>query len=442
MTYSSHNRLLLQRHLASFMSAAGALLILTGCRLTKPPPACVVGTPPPSSTRRTLWESVPDATSLELAIDGSGSMLGFTAAGAPSSNWQKLIKAVTLSAASTNVGVETFRVGSGTIKPLSSWQEATKPCFYQGCGAYPPVSSSLDTVWQRPGLTKATKGNGAQAKVPLRLTITDLEANNGDITKLTRVIKQHVEQGAVIGVMAFKLPFNGSVFNSNAQVIFKGKTERPIYLLATGPQRQVHKLLDEIKSNASISGIEADSIQISHLDRIISSPTQTVEIVEGMPTASVASGLPIRLNGVTYRPGNDFALVKLFPKAKGVAMATKRGISVTGINTTQLGLAKLESIDPATPLNGESITGEAIINNQLVVQIALPNPAIGNVLRVTVPRGALPQQWWVDWDRRDPENPNSKQQTDGLLLLMSNLSKMLVEPGSTPAASFCLMYSN
>ena len=76
--------------------------------------------------------------------------------------------------------------------------------------------------------------------------------------------------------MALKLPFNGN--NSNAQVIFKGETERPIYLLATGPQHQVHKLLDEIKSNASISGIAADSIQITHLDQIISSPTQTVEV--------------------------------------------------------------------------------------------------------------------------------------------------------------------
>lgn len=440
MTYLPQACLRLRRHLPAFVSAAGALLFLTGCPRLTAPPACVVGTPPPSSTRRTLWESVPDATSLELAIDGSGSMLGFTSAGAPSSNWQKLIKAVTLSAGTTNVGVETFRVGSGTIKPLSSWQEATKPCFYQGCGAFRPVSSSLDTVWQHPGLTKAIKG--APAKVPLRLLVTDLEANNGDITKLTAVIKQHVAQGAVIGVMALKLPFNGSVFNSNAQVIFKGKTERPIYLLATGPQRQVHKLLDEIKSNASISGIAADSIQITHLDRIISSPTQTVELAEGIPKKTVATGLPIRLNGVTYRPGNDFALVKLFPKSKGVAMASKKSISVAGGNTTRLGLAKLESIDPSMPLNGESITGEAIVNNHLVVQLALPNPTIGNALRVFVPRGALPQQWWVDWDRRDPENPNSNQQTDGLLLLMSNLSKMFVEPGSTPAASLCLMYSN
>ena len=134
--------------------------------------------------------------------------------------------------------------------------------------------------------------------------------------------------------------------------------------------------------------------------------------------------------------------MKLFPEAKGVAMASKKGISISGVKSTKLGLAKLESIDPATPLNGESITGEAIVNNHLVVQLALPNPTIGNALRVTVPRGAMPQQWWVDWDRRDPENPNSTQQTDGLLLLMSNLSKMFVEPGSTPAASLCLMYSN
>ena len=440
MTHSSQACLGLERRLPTFVSAAGALMVLAGCAPAPSPPACVVGTPTPSKTQQTLWQSVPDATSLELAIDGSGSMLGLTAAGAPASNWQTLLKAVTLSAASTNVGVETFRVGSGTIKPLSSWQEATTPCFYQGCGAFTPVSSSLDTVWQRPGLTKAK--NGAPANVPLRLTITDLEANNGDITKLTAVIKQHVAEGAVIGVLALKLPFNGSVYNSNAQVIYTGATERPIYLLATGPQRQVHKLLDEIKSNAAMSGIAANSIQITYLDRTISSPTQTVEVVEGIPQGQVAQGLPIRLNGVTYRPGNNYALVKLFPEAKGVAMASKRGISVSGINTTQLGLAKLESIDPGTPLNGETITGEAIVNNHLVVQLALPNPSPGNALRVTVPRGALPQQWWVDWDRRDPQNPNSNQQTDGLLLLMSNLSKMLVEPGSTPAASLCLMYSN
>lgn len=439
MSHASRACLKLQRRLPTFVSAAGALLFLTGCP-PPTPPACVVGTPSPSITRKTLWQSVPDATSLELAIDGSGSMLGFTSAGAPSSNWQKLIRAVTLSAASTNVGVQTFRVGSGTIKPLSSWQEATTPCFYQGCGAYAPVSSSLDTVWQRTGL--ATTKGGAPAKVPLRLTITDLEADNGDITKLTAVIKQHVAEGAVIGVMALKLPFNGSVFNSNAQVIFKGKTERPIYLLATGPQRQVHKLLDDIKSNASISGIAADSIQITHLDRLISSPTQTVEVVEGIPQGQVAQGLPIRLNGVTYSPGNNYAFVKLFPNANGVAMASKKGISISNVYTTKLGLAKLESIDPGTPLNGESITGEAIMNNHLVVQLALPNPSPGNALRVTVPRGAMPQQWWVDWDRRDAKSPNSNQQTDGLLLLMSNLTKMFVEPGSTPAASFCLMYSN
>lgn len=441
MTYLPQACLRLRRHLPAFVSAAGALSFLTGCIPPPPaPPACVVGAPTPSKAQQTLWQSVPDATSLELAIDGSGSMLGLTAAGAPASNWQTLIRAVTLSAASTNVGVETFRVGSGTIKPLSSWKEATTPCFYQGCGPFTPVSSSLDTVWQRPGLTKAKEG--VPAKVPLRLLITDLEANDGDITKLTAVIKQHVAQGAVIGVLALKLPFNGSVFNSNAQVIFQGKTERPIYLLATGPQRQVYKLLDEIKSNASISGIAADSIQITYLDRTISSPTQTVKVVEGIPPDKVATGLPIRFNGVTYRPGNNYAFVKLFPNANGVAMGSKKGVSISDDKVAKLGLAKLESIESKNPLNGEKVTGEMIVNNHLVVQLALPNPSPGNALRVVVPRGALPQQWWVDWNRRDPEDPNSKQQTDGLLLLMSNLSKMLVEPGSTPAVAFCLMYSN
>ena len=167
-----------------------------------------------------------------------------------------------------------------------------------------------------------------------------------------------------------------------------------------------------------------------------------MNVLEGRPQGQVAQGLPIRLNGTTYAPGNNYALVKLFPEAKGIAMTSKQGITLSSVNNTKLGFAKLESIEPNTSLNGETITGEAIINNQFAVQLSLPNPTPGNALRVTVPRGALPQQWWVDWDRRDPQNPDSNQQTDGLLLLMSNLSKMLVEPGSTPAVSYCLMYSN
>ena len=427
------------RHTSKLIGVAGVITALTGCASTAPP-TCVVGATTPTADQTSLWQSVPEASSLELAIDGSGSMQGLTTAGEPAGQWQKLIKAVSLSAASTDVDVQTFRVGSGTIQPVASWQDATQPCFYQGCGQYQPVSSSLDTVWRRPGLTPAE--NGAPATIPLRLTITDLEANNGDITKLTAVIKEHVGQGAVIGVLALKLPFDGDVYNSNAEIIFKGRTERPIYLLATGPQRQVHTLLDEIKSNASISGIPTDSIKITYLDRYIATPTQTVGVVEGRPQGQVAQGLPIRLNGTTYRPGNNYALVKLFPEATGVALASKQGINLSSANNTKLGFAKLESVEPNTSLNGETISGEAIVNNHFVVQLNLPNPSTGNALRVTVPRGALPQQWWVDWDRRDPLNPESNQQTDGLLLLMSNLSKMLVEPGSTPAVAYCLMYSN
>ena len=257
------------RHTSKLIGVAGVITALTGCASTAPP-TCVVGATTPTADQTSL-QSVPEASSLELAIDGSGSMQGLTTAGEPAGQWQKLIKAVSLSAASTDVDVQTFRVGSGTIQAVASWQDATKPCFYQGCGQYQPVSSSLDTVWRRPGLTPAE--NGAPATIPLRLTITDLEANNGDITKLTAVIKEHVGQGAVIGVLALKLPFDGDVYNSNAEIIFKGRTERPIYLLATGPQRQVHTLLDEIKSNASISGIPTDSIKITYLDRYIATPT-------------------------------------------------------------------------------------------------------------------------------------------------------------------------
>jgi hypothetical protein len=36
----------------------------------------------------------------------------------------------------------------------------------------------------------------------------------------------------------------------------------------------------------------------------------------------------------------------------------------------------------------------------------------------------------------------AKQQSDGLLLLLTSLSKLMVAPGTTPAAAFCLAFNH
>ena len=422
------------------VAVIGILGLLNGCGV--PPPPCVVGNKVPSTKLKALLKSVPNTTSLDLAIDGSGSMLGLTASGQPAKTWKKLVHAVTLSAASTGVKVKTLRVGSGSAKEIKSWQEAMTPCFFQGCGGFRPVTSSLDSLWRKPGLVPSAAGK--PPKVPLRLEITDLEVDNGDITKLIASIKPHVEQGAVIGILALKMPFDGAVYNSEGQVIHRGKAQRPIYMLATGPQHQVHNLLNQIQSNAAKSGIKLNSMKLTYLAKHVSLPTLEIKKTDGVPPGSITKGLPIHLQGKKYgySDGDGYAFVKRYPDAQGVLLGTKDGVNLSLVNQPALGIVKLQGID-LFPLHGEVVKGVAIKGDNLIVQIDIPKDSPGNAIRAVVPRGEMPQQWWVDWDRRDPKSPQSKEQTDGLLLLLTSLAKMHVEaePGSTPAVSLCLMYS-
>ena len=110
-----------------------------------------------------------------------------------------------------------------------------------------------------------------------------------------------------------------------------------------------------------------------------------------------------------------------------------------------LKLGEIEPIGPvSTELRGEEIEGTSLVNGKLVFKLSIPNPQPGNALRIKVARGDLPEQWWIDWTRTDPKKTDSRKQTEGLRPLMTNLAKILVDDDAdpTPAASFCLMYSN
>ena len=145
----------------------------------------------------------------------SSSMLGLTGSAESSRAWKALLKGVSLGAAANGLSLKTQRIGSGRSSAITSPMQAADACFFQGCGAFQAVTSSLESLWSNPGLS--------QGKPPLRLAISDLEVNDGDIANLVAAIKPHVEQGAVIGVLAVQLPFEGKVFNSQGIVIHQGQ---------------------------------------------------------------------------------------------------------------------------------------------------------------------------------------------------------------------------
>ena len=419
---------------------AGLLVLLGGCVGSARLPECVVGKPVPSATQVGLWQNVPQASRIGVAIDGSGSMQGLTGSPKASAAWKALLKGVTLAAASAGQPIQALRSGSGQLQPLANVSQAAEPCFFSGCGAYASVSSSLDAVWKGALPT----GSG----VPLKVAISDLEVNEGDISGLVAAIKPHVSRGAVIGVLAVKLPFQGSVYNSQSEVVHTGQSQRPIYLLATGPQAQLKAFLNDVRTKASLGGVPTDTMQLSFLDEHVNRPTLKAASVQGVPPQAINSGLPIRLANSTYSPGGqpDFQFVKLLSQAEGVRLSSSATVGASQAKLPEIAVVQVEPVvlPGAGPAMGSglSVRGLQLQGQQLVMELAIPGQTPAGAVRATVPRGQLPEDWWISWNRREPSSSSARDQTDGLLLLLTSLGSLLVEPSSTPAAAFCLAFNH
>ena len=416
--------------------AIALLAIVTGCVKAKLPD-CVVGINTPSKSQLETWEKTFPVTQLDLGIDGSGSMLGLTGDDKAIFAWKSLIKSVTLSAASNGITVNPKRIGGGSAQTINSSLEASNPCFFQGCGAFAPVSSSLDSLWKTPGI-KAKRP-------PLRLMISDLEVNDGDISNLLNSIKPHVNKGAVIGVLAIQLPFKGNVFNSQGQVIYNGNAQRPVFILATGPRNQLHDLLTDIKGKVIISGIPSDSVFISFLEDQANAPTVTAKSITGIPSKSIFSGAPVSFSDSRFsQPQENYQLARLTaPDNKSIKLSSLN-VAYSGPLQPENGFVRLESIDlpgQGFSIQNFNIEGFQVENKQLTVQIKVPSETNAGIIRAFVPRGQLPDSWWLRLNRRNESSPQPQDKSDGLLLLLSSLGELMVEPGASPAAALCLAFN-
>jgi hypothetical protein len=69
--------------------------------------------------------------------------------------------------------------------------------------------------------------------------------------------------------------------------------------------------------------------------------------------------------------------------------------------------------------------------------------AASGLYRIIIPAGSMPEQWWVDWDRPDGDTTNVGEKTQGLLLLMTTLSRQIAgSANSPPAAAMCIALQN
>ena len=407
-----------------------SLWMLLGCTPQLPSCARKVGNAPnPIKTKA--------ATQVLIGIDGSDSMLGYSDVTA-TSGWRNLLQAVNLSTSTQGLSLKVFRIGGAKAQFISSanvTQAAADPCFFKDCGNFPSVASGLQTLWD----VKPVAGN-----LPLRLLISDLEVNQDDSSSLITGIRKDLLRGASAGILALKLPFKGKVFNSQGINIYTGKLNRPIYLLASGKPEQVRSLLTEIKKNMALKGVSTK--EISMLDGKSVSKTLKIKSASAVPFKKGKSNSPIRLFGSTYSPANnsEYKFVRLSPGATGIAIATVVPWS-GGTTRPDIGLVRIERI-PVNPndssdLEGVRLRSMSVAGKNVRLEIDIPSSTPSGLLRATIPRGSLPEQWWLDWDRSEPISSNSKEKTQGLLLLLTKLSEQIAsrKPG-TPAAELCVAY--
>jgi hypothetical protein len=392
----------------------------------------IAGVDPPSSGAKT-------ANEILIGIDGSGSMLGHARA-SDASRWLSLLQSINLSTQTQGLSARAYRIGAGTAQSLNSESvtAARNPCFFQGCAPYPAVASSLQSLWE----VKAPTG-----PTPLRLLVSDLEVNQNDISTLVGAIRKDLSKGAAAGVLALKLPFDGQVFDASGKPVFSGKLDRPVYLLATGNAVQVRAVLEEIRKNMALKGVSSQ--QLSILDAQAQLNTLTIKAATLIPQNIGRLGEPVRLGGNDYNPSNhsQYRFAKLRDGSAGISLATIQPWS-GGITRPDLGLVKLERIplspNESTDPGGISLKSMSVAGANLRLELEVPRSAPDGAIRATIPRGSLPEQWWIEWDKDDPKATNAKEKTEGLLLLMTTLGQQVQarSPNQAPAAALCFAFQH
>ncbi len=192
---------------------------------------------------------------INLNIDGSGSMLGYV--NEENSSYIQALKlldsTLALSSRRSPSTVKYYRSGDyqHQAKELtrSEFRKAEKADFYNGTNPIlPAVSSDLGSL-----ITKPKNSDR------LTVIVTDLEQNDGDVNLIANKIKENYfnskDKNYAVGIWAVKSEFNGTVYsasdaNKKYNYNTKGKTSkqyRPFYILFLGDYKDIANYFDKLE---------------------------------------------------------------------------------------------------------------------------------------------------------------------------------------------------
>ncbi len=234
-----------------------------------------------------------DHLKVEVYLDGSGSMLGYVKDG--ETNYVKVLRSLksTLDLrVSDNWNVEYYRLGNESQKltPPLHYSDAELPVFYDESDRtrYPGASSPIDTAIT-PVVEKENK---------LTVIVTDLEQNDGDVTRITQKIQQNYlnekRKNYAVGIWTIKSEFNGSVYiekllekehKLNAFTYNSGKQldkMRPFYVLFIGSYGDISYYFDQLqKSYPDL--VNSNNLVIFNSDNILSRKSSLQNLPANLP---------------------------------------------------------------------------------------------------------------------------------------------------------------
>ena len=192
---------------------------------------------------------------IDIHIDGSGSMLGYT--NTENSSYVQALKlldnVLSLNGNRPQTRVKYYRSGDRKhqAKELSrsEFRKAGKAEFYTGTNPiFPAVSSDLASIISKP--KKSDK---------LTVIVTDLAQNDGDVSLIAQKIKASYfnqrDRDYAVGIMGVKSEFNGTVYSaSDANKKFQYNTNdkksseyRPFYVLFLGHYQDIAEYFDQLE---------------------------------------------------------------------------------------------------------------------------------------------------------------------------------------------------
>jgi len=391
------------------------LLFIAGCK-TSPCP----GFNPNGTNALTQSQGV-----INVSIDGSGSMEGFSAVN--DSTFHKALEEIDTTlginsalgfAASTTSVIRIGREGVPSSKlsnvPVASVLAARRPEFFnKKKGQWPKISSSIEQFVSKDPTS-------------VDILISDLEPDDSSIKQVISAIKPKLEfdggtsgwlpwrrpnyQGNELAIIGIRSQFSGGVYPA-VQGAFKSFPYtglRPFYVMALGPTDKVEKIIDRLAKNKGINR----SLQVS---RFSSNPnsgnTEFINLTKTniapasclVPVFSLSQGLSGKLN--VQNPDRWLLAQKL----RG---CTSQQVEIRFATNPIIGFGTGTVTDPTyfASINS-SVTAILMSEKETLVSTRfLSSPGVINILDISADAAKLDQVRWADWNTSGTRLEGAKTQ--------------------------------